>query len=143
MLSQVFTGATLSGAYQTIKEAAKALKEADKIELYQKLLDIQGNMADLVAKNTAQTEEIMALKEELRIKGSLRFDEGYNCYWLYEGEKREGPYCPVCRDIEGKLVRMHLDKQQQENQQYFAGMEGVPVFRLYFCKYCVTHRSRK
>jgi hypothetical protein len=79
----------------------KALQEAGKIELYQKLLAIQEKDLEVQEENKKLRDEIEELKRVSSITGSLQFRE--NAYYL----EKDGPFCSCCWDKERKLLRMH------------------------------------
>jgi len=124
----MFGGA--SGIFKTLKEGANAIREAKNLELYERMLAVYGDVMELVEKNRELVEENALLKEQLKIKDQLRFDKGYNCYWRFEGDKQEGPYCTVCWDVDRKLVRMRA------YQKHIGGQD-------YTCDYCGRHRVRQ
>ncbi len=88
--------------YSAAKDAAKILKEAGKIEEYQKILDL---IDDLFQKR----EEIEQLKkinngleEKLRVTGGYEFRN--NAY--YSTETKDGPFCSRCFDKNKELIRI-------------------------------------
>ncbi len=90
------------GTYESLKGVANVLKEAGKIEEYQKILDL---INVLFQKN----EEIENLKEENKgLKDMLKTSEAYifrnNSYW--NKENNDGPYCSRCFDKHKNLIRL-------------------------------------
>jgi len=84
----------------------KALQEAGKIDLYQKLLAILKRDLELQEENQKLKETIKHLSEELQTKGALRFDNNAYFLMLKSGQK-EGPFCSACWDSKKTLVRLH------------------------------------
>jgi hypothetical protein len=89
------------GIYDAAKDVANVLKEAGKIEEYQKILDLMGRLLEMQEKITELEKENKKLKEEFEIKGKLEYKN--NTYWL----GAEGPYCSRCWEKNRDLLRMH------------------------------------
>ena len=90
------------GIYEAAKGAANVLKEAGKIEEYQKILDL---INDLFEKN----DEIEKLKSENKIlKENIKIKDEYifknNCYWHKITD--DGPFCQRCLDKDKNLIRI-------------------------------------
>jgi hypothetical protein len=105
----------LAAAVGTVRALANVVKEAGKIELYQKVLDLQQILLEaitdntrLAAENHALSERVRALEAELasqRAGAALRFDG--QVYWSGKpGDEGAGPFCPRCKDKDDKHVRM-------------------------------------
>ncbi len=90
-----------------VKAACKVFKDANKIDLQKTLLDFQAQLIAISEDNTRLASENIALKQKLKLKGTLRFEE--NCYNQFDrkGNKISGPYCTPCWDKDNKLVHMH------------------------------------
>jgi len=101
------------GVIDDIQKIGKVLQKAGQIGLYEKLLAIQEKALDIQQQNALLQKEIVELKEELKIKGSLIFRE--NAYYLIneQANKTDGPYCSKCYDDEKKLI--HLSPLQNTN----------------------------
>ncbi len=88
-----------------IKGLASAAKEAGKLELYEKALDLQQQVQELYEENRASRQRIGELEAQLRFAQSVRFER--NAYWVGEGyAEHHGPYGPRCFDDEKKGIRM-------------------------------------
>jgi hypothetical protein len=109
---------SISAILSSIKAAsdiAKLLKEADlsleKAELRLKLADLISALADARIE-IADVQEMLNHKEShireleqaLKTQKSLTYEEP--CYWLIEGNLREGPFCQNCYDKDRKLIRL-------------------------------------
>lgn len=92
--------------YEVLKDVAKALKEADKIELYSKILDVQQQLMDMQNRIQEITEENLKLKNEINKKHSL-IPRGEVYFLLKDDGNEDGPFCAKCQDVDGKLVRMN------------------------------------
>ena len=91
--------------FDELKSIAKTLREADKIEQYQQILGIQQKLLEMQEKTTNLGGENRRLKEKLRTKGALIYEN--NCYWRVENDKVDGPFCSRCWDKENTLIRVH------------------------------------
>jgi len=88
-----------------IKSVAKTIQQAGNIELYQKILDLQGQALEVVEESSKLRDENRELKEKLQIKENLKHER--NSYWLDSGGKQDGPFCSRCWDVDKNLVRLH------------------------------------
>lgn len=86
------------GTYDVIKDGAKILKEAGKIDEYTKILELLQENLDRQKIIICQEEKIKGLEEKIKIKGEILLKN--NAYWLNE----KGPYCPRCYDVKNILV---------------------------------------
>ena len=92
------------GWYEALKDvvtAAERLKDAD---LKQRAAAVQVECAALAEENARLREERNELREQLRLRAVMEYDE--NVYWMRDGDKRVGPYCPKCWDGDSKTARM-------------------------------------
>lgn len=88
-----------------VKSLAKTIQQIDNIELYRKILDLQGEILDLVEENKKLKNEIGLLEEKFRIKESLEFK--LDTYWIKKAVGVEdGPFCSKCWDTQQQLVRL-------------------------------------
>jgi len=94
--------------FDELKSVAKTLREADKIEQYQQILDVQERLLEMQKKIADLDTENGELKEKLKIKDNLVFER--NAYWLLIDDKKDGPFCSKCKDGEDKLIRMRIGK---------------------------------
>ena len=97
-----------------IRLIQEALKEAGRIDLYSKLLEIHEKAIEIQEENRELKEENAALKEHIRLVGQLRFTEN-NSYLQYDeaGVKVGGPFCTRCWDTDKKLINLHNDHHPQ------------------------------
>ncbi|MGB9681219.1 MAG: hypothetical protein ACPLXL_01610 [Minisyncoccia bacterium] len=92
--------------FDILKSIGETLRKADKIEEYQKILDVQEKLLEMQKKITDLEEENKSLKEKLKIKGNLIFEN--NAYWIKKGgSNKDGPFCSRCWDKNNELIRMH------------------------------------
>lgn len=80
-----------------------ALKESEKLDYIRKIIEIQQMINDLIDENHWLKKEKDRLSEKLKLTNWLKFEQ--DAYWLKNrGDGLEGPYCPKCYGVEGKLV---------------------------------------
>ena len=92
--------------FDELKSMAKIFQEAGKIDLYQKVLEIQEKFLDIQKEKQLLEEENKKLKKKLEIKGKIYYRD--NAYWFKDIEKKEnGPYCSHCWEAEEKLIHSH------------------------------------
>lgn len=90
--------------FEELKSIAGVLKEADKIEQYQQILDAQQELLKMQSKIAELEDENKSLKEKLRTKESLIYEN--HAYWTNKEGKKEGPFCSRCWDKNKDLIRM-------------------------------------
>jgi hypothetical protein len=93
--------------FDELKNIAKVLQEAGKIELYEKILAIQQQLLEMQEKIRTQGEEIRELENNFKIKGDIFFEN--NAYWFNKKDgSKEGPFCSGCWDSQSKqLIHLH------------------------------------
>ena len=98
-----------------IKTASDAIKASGKSEGLQALIDLQTAMLELIQQRHEQVLEIVQLREtikqleqEKQRAEHITFDG--SSYWKTIEDRRDGPYCQVCYDKEGKLARLRVFK---------------------------------
>jgi len=80
-----------------------ALKETEKLDYIRKIIEVQQMINDLIDENQWLKKEKDNLYQRLEIRDLLKFDQ--DAYWLKgRNDGMEGPYCPKCYGVEGKLV---------------------------------------
>jgi hypothetical protein len=120
------------GILDNAKQVAKAVEEIHNLELYQRVLNLHSDIIELVEQNNQLRNEIAEIKKHQEIKGKLRpVNRPDLVYYLYKenGAEEDGPFCVVCWDIDGKLVRPFP-------YQNDGGERG------HVCEYCRSHRPR-
>lgn len=94
-----------ASAIAAVKAAASIAKEAGKLELYEKILDLRDQLMQADDENRALRRRVDELEEQLRWKERLVFR--YNVYWgRADEDDPEWPYCPRCWDAERKAIRL-------------------------------------
>lgn len=98
--------------FDVLKLAAKALKESGKIELRNQIVDVQEKLLEMQEKIRVQDNEIRELKEKLKIKGDVFFEN--NACWIKKKDSsKDGPFCSGCWDNEDKKQLIHLHQVQE------------------------------
>lgn len=90
--------------FDELKSIAGTLREADKIPQYEQILGIQEKLLEMQSKISNLETENRALKEKLEIKESLAYEN--NAYWIIKDDKKDGPFCSRCWDVEKNIVRI-------------------------------------
>jgi len=90
--------------YDAIKVAGDAIEALRNAELNGLLANVRMEGAKLAEENARLREELLALKEIARLRGTMVFRD--NVYWHVEEGKTQGPCCPNCWPSVGKAVRM-------------------------------------
>ena len=86
------------------KEIADLVKKLGNIDLYRKIVELEGEIIELTGQNRLLIEKTRELEQALKIKEALVFAE--NVYWLGDEEGRDRPYCQRCYDVNKKLIRL-------------------------------------
>lgn len=89
--------------FDELKSIASTLREADKIEQYRQILDVQEKLLEMQNRITELETENRELKEKVKTKDSLVYDKSRNSYWTNEGD---GPFCSRCWDVDKNTVRI-------------------------------------
>jgi hypothetical protein len=98
---------------QLVKEATQLARAAKNTDLAEKLIDVYQNIVELIDTNQQLRGEIQDLKTEIaelkrqpEIASRLRYDAKAASYFLRKDcGAEEGPFCSLCWDVDGKLVR--------------------------------------
>jgi hypothetical protein len=101
--------ATVSAALASLrlaKEMAKNLKQTDISEKLQEVYDLVADMRHQIFNLEDESRRLQRENEQLRddkeVEKQLVFEQGV--YWRVVNGKRDGPFCPYCRDADKKLV---------------------------------------
>lgn len=92
------------GLYDGLKDAAKVLQEAGKIEQYKEILAAQQKMMEMQETISELKSTNLDLEEKLKIKGDLKFRN--NAYWI-DGDNE--PFCSRCWEADKKPIHLHPD----------------------------------
>lgn len=111
------------GIYDGLKDAAKVLKEADKIEQYKEILEAQEKMLEMQTRIKVLESENESLKKLRILEDEIEYRD--KSYWLNE----DGPYCARCWDAERKLI--HLRQQNFQKSDYDCDNCDVKNIRVF------------
>lgn len=107
---------------ETVKEIAVLVQKADNVELLQRVLELQGQILELLEENHQLKARVRELEETAETDEALVFENGI--YWLeVEGGERDGPFCSKCWDVDQMLVRL---QQLSGGSLYCPGCERSP-----------------
>jgi hypothetical protein len=122
-------------ATELVKEATALARATKNTDLAEKLIDVYQNVVELTDTNQQLRTEVQALKSEVaelkrrpEVASRLRYDNhAYGSYYLksVDGRNEDGPFCTVCWDVDGRLVR-----------QYRTGPQS------FMCDYCAHYRRK-
>ncbi len=100
--------------FDELKSIASVLREADKIEQFRQILDVQEKLLEMQKRIADLEQENAQLKNKLETQENLIFER--NSYWIKKGNLSDGPFCSRCWDDEKKTVRM----QPRGNPAYYS-----------------------
>lgn len=90
--------------FDVLKTAAKIAQEAGKIDLYGQILEVYEKLLEQQTKILTLEEENKDLRKRLNTKENLTYQN--NAYWVIQDEKKDGPFCSRCWDVQQNLVRI-------------------------------------
>ena len=102
------------GIIEDAKEAVKLVQQIDNIELYRKILDLQGEAIELTEEIKKKDETISKLKDALDLKGRLTCKD--SAYYLTNdnGKIIGGPFCTKCFDVDHLKCRLVPDNKEPQ-----------------------------
>lgn len=87
------------------KSVVKLVQDIGNIPLLKEIVNLQSEIVALVQERNDLKTEVQQLKEQIKLKGSLEFED--NAYWLKnEDGTNKGPFCSGCFDRDGKDSRL-------------------------------------
>jgi regulator of replication initiation timing len=86
------------------KEIADLVQKLGNIELYRKIVELEGQIIELTRENHSLSEQVNELQKQLAFKSQIQY-EG-KMYRRVDGTAKTGPYCQRCYDVDRKLVRL-------------------------------------
>jgi len=102
------------GIIENAKEAVKIVQQIDNIDLYRRILDLQGEAIELTEELKKKDEIIAQLKDALDLKGKFIYKD--SAYYITDenGKIIDGPFCTKCFDVDHvkcRLVPENIDPQ--------------------------------
>ncbi len=107
--------------FDELKSVASTLREADKIEQYQQILDVQEKLLEMQKKIFDLEQENMNLKAEILQKKALVHVS--EVYYAEDDQSQQKPLCANCYDAKGKLI--HLVSSWQEDKRMCPTCKGA------------------
>ena len=94
------------GIIENAKEAVKLVQQIDNIDLYRRILDLQGEAIELIEELKKKEETISKLKDALALKGKMICEA--SAYYITDdkGDKIDGPFCTKCFDVDHIACRI-------------------------------------
>jgi hypothetical protein len=89
------------GLLDEMKEVGDLIKKAGDIDLYRRIVKLEGEVTELTRDKRRGEDRIEELERALKFKNELKFEDPY--YWL-DGDP--APYCPACWS--GKRQATHI-----------------------------------
>jgi hypothetical protein len=96
----------------SVSDVVELIKKGSTIEAQERIMDLRAAALDLQQENLSLREQVQALEAQLRLREDFQWDGVV--YWAKEQDgKRDGPFCPRCKDGNSKLARLFkLDRGQ-------------------------------
>jgi hypothetical protein len=89
------------GVIENAKEIAELVKKLGNVELYKKIVELEGEVIELTREKRALEENNHELAEKLALAGKMTFEKPF---YFQEGDRV--PFCPRCWEKE--RVAIHL-----------------------------------
>lgn len=96
--------------FEELKNVAKVLQEAGKIEQYKLILETQSKLLEMQSRISNLEGENKELRNKINIFENLKYER--NTYWKHSGE---GPFCPRCYEKDKCLI--HTQRWSPSTQQ--------------------------
>lgn len=114
-MADIATIAAALGSIKTASDIAKLIKDSSSTleqaeiklqiaELISALADAKIEMAGVQSEILEKDKTISGLQDLLDAKKNLVWESP--CYWVKEGDEKDGPFCQRCYDVDHKLVRL-------------------------------------
>ena len=86
------------------KDIINLVKKGSTQEAKEKILELREAVLELQEENLELKEKLSMLKTQLQKECNMTFDGDF--YWIGEGKKKEGPFCPKCFENRGLIKRI-------------------------------------
>jgi hypothetical protein len=101
------------GVIENMKDVADLVKKAGDIDLYRKIVSLEGEVLDLTREKRRLEARVEELEKSLEFKGQLKFDKPF--FWM-DGDNT--PYCPSCWEVKGIAVHLFQYYKNQEETRW-------------------------
>ncbi len=98
---------------ENLKEIADLVKKLGNIELYRKIVELEGEVIELSRDNRRLEEENHKLGQQLEFKAKMKFSEPF-CY----AEGDAVPFCPSCYEAKKLPVHLHYKGHMAGGHRY-------------------------
>lgn len=97
-------------ALPSYTEISDLLKKGAIPEAQELIMRLREAAVQLREENDSLKEQLNQLRAKLDFRNKLRFEE--SVYWIQEEDgRKDGPFCPICYENNGKLNRLHSARQ--------------------------------
>lgn len=83
------------------KEIADLIKKLGDVELYRKIVELEGQIIELTQQNRLLQGQIEELEKALELKEKMRWKKPF---YFMEGDS--DPYCPQCWEADGLAIHL-------------------------------------
>lgn len=87
---------------ENLKEIADLAKKLGNIDLYKKIVELEGEVIELTRRTRVLEDESVTLKRRLAAKEEMKASGPHN--YFYRNGNTDGPYCPVCWQRDEKAI---------------------------------------
>lgn len=94
----------------TIKDILDLLKKGATVEDQEKIMKLREAILEFQEEKIKLKKKVKELQEALEIKESIVYEPPY--YFIEKNGEKDGPFCQVCFDNSGKLIRLQEQKQK-------------------------------
>jgi len=91
------------------KEVATAIHEMKNLELYERVLNLNAGIMDLVEENRQLRGKNEELQKALKLRENMRFEEPF----YYQGDDKT-PFCPSCMECKDTAVHVVFESTNLE-----------------------------
>ncbi len=116
------------GIVENAKELAGLIKKIDDIDLYRRIVELEGEIIDLTHTNRKLESEKQNLEEMLNQKKKMTFKKPF-----YYAESDPHPFCQKCWEVSHSMV--HLDGPT-------SSASSNPRYECHSCKAVYFDRAR-
>jgi hypothetical protein len=101
------------GILENIKDAADLAKKVGDIELYRKIVHLEGEVMDLTRERRQAEQKIEELEKKLAVKAEMTFEVPF-----YYRKGDEAPFCPRCFEKDTQAVHVILQFNNEERTRW-------------------------
>lgn len=95
------------------KELAELIKKVGDIELYRRIVELEGEIIELTRNNRELEEQLQKIKKQSNAIEKLTRKNSF--YFL---DNDNDPYCPYCVEVEQLAVHLHKTTKNQWRASY-------------------------